>query len=233
VENASDLIGNPHQKVLQFICGGMSMGDVFSYKKPALWIAIAVIAVCAVVVLCLLINPKAGDKPEEQYAPPLNRMPEDYSLSDAKNDGCVVFEDGDITSGQSVWASFSKKVNSKETAQVRLVYYYTLGDSSRYAPELYEEIKDDYPVMYIKDLVYDGEGFNIEGYEDGEWVSRRYRYLMKYEGEPRSKWAVFSEYLYYVLTNDESVTWEDIEDGMFSSLMGDQIDHYRVYTDLS
>ena len=34
----------------------------------------------------------------------------------------------------------------------------------------------------------------------------------------------------YVLTNDNTVTWEDIVNGMLSSQSGDAIDHYSVYT---
>ena len=113
MENASDLIGNPHQKVLQFICGGMSMGDVFSYKKPALWIAIAVIAVCAVVVLCLLINPKAGDKPEEQYAPPLNRMPRTTACQMPKMTDALSLKTGTSPPGNPSGLPFLKRLIQK------------------------------------------------------------------------------------------------------------------------
>ena len=34
----------------------------------------------------------------------------------------------------------------------------------------------------------------------------------------------------YVLTNENTVTWEDIVNGMLSSQSGDAIDHYSVYT---
>lgn len=168
----------------------------------------------------------------EQYrsAAPLYRLPGDYSLEDAKEDGCVVFENGDLTSGEAVWNSFLKMTGSGKPVRIRLAYYYAIEDPSRYEPEHYEEIKDEYPALYIKDLIYDGEGYTVEGYEDGKRILRRYSHLMKYEGKPRSKWASFSEYVRYVLTNDKTVTWEDIEDGMFSSMMGDWIDHYLIYS---
>lgn len=162
----------------------------------------------------------------------LDKLPADYSLEDAKADHCVVFEDGDVTSGQSIWNDFFKAANKGKTATVRLVMYYTLGDPSRYAPEYYEKIKDDYPLLYLKDLTYNGKSYTIKGYEDGQLITNEYSYLVKYTGKPNSKHASFSKYTYYVLVNDNSVTWDDIEHGMLSSQSGDAIEHYRVYSDL-
>ncbi|MBR0600396.1 hypothetical protein [Sinanaerobacter chloroacetimidivorans] len=35
-----------------------------------------------------------------------HQLPKDYTLEEAKADGCVVYEDLDITSGQPVWDKF-------------------------------------------------------------------------------------------------------------------------------
>ena len=152
-------------------------------------------------------------------------------LEDANEDGCVIFKDGDISSGQAIWDEFLAVVDSGEKSMVRLVFYYSLGDPDRYAPEYYEKIKDEYPKMYVKDLSYDGEKYTLRWFEDEEIV-RSYKYLMRYEGEPSSQWALFDRYVRYVLVNDNTLTWEDIEYGMFSSQMGDYIDHNTVYVDL-
>lgn len=162
----------------------------------------------------------------------LSKLPDSYNINDAKSDNCVVFRDGDITSGQSVWDDFISLTDNGKYSTVRLAFYYTLGDPSQYSEELYEEIKDDYPVLYIKDLNFNGEKYILEGYEDGQMNSREYKYLMKYEGRPNSVYATFSEYSYYVLVNDDTVTWDDIEQGIFSSQYGDYIDHFIVYSDL-
>lgn len=162
----------------------------------------------------------------------LNDLSDNYSLDDAKSDNCVTFEDGDITYGQSVWDTFTKKTLNSKPATVRLGFYYTLGDPSRYSKELYEKIKDNYPILYINDLSFDGKKYIIESIEDGKLTSKEYKYLMKYNGHPRSTSALFSEYTYYVLVNDNNVTWDDIEHGMLSSQSGAYIDHYRVYSDL-
>ncbi len=179
--------------------------------------------------LCLSLALTACSKSNK---PALDQLPDDYSYEDAVADGCVVFENSDVASGQSIWDAFLEKADAGNKASVRLAYYYTLDDPSRYAPEYYEEIKDDYPLLFVTDLTFDGSEYMIEEYEDGAPISRTFKYLMKYEGAPSSKDALYYSYLYYVLVNDDTVTWEDIERGMLSSVFGAAIDHYRVYFDL-
>lgn len=162
----------------------------------------------------------------------LSKLPDNYNLADAKSDNCVVFEDSDITYGQSSWDNFITATDNDKSSTVRLAFYYTIGNPSQYSEEYYEEIKDDYPVLFIKDLSFDGKKYIIEGVEDGKLISKEYKYLVKYEGRPNSATAIFSEYTYYVLVDDNTVTWDDIEHGMYSSQSGDSIDHYRVYSDL-
>ena len=55
--------------------------------------------------------------------------------------------------------------------------------------------------------------------------------MVKYEGKPSSATALFKSYVYYVLVNDNTVTWEELEWGLYSSQMGDYIPHDKVYTD--
>ncbi len=162
----------------------------------------------------------------------LEGLPRDYSLEDAKADNCVTFEDGDITSGQPVWDEFVKTAEEGKSASVRLAFYYTLGDPSEYSAEYYEEAKDDYPALYILDLLYDGEKYVLESMENGRLISQEYKYLVEYEGKPSSPYATFSWYTYYVLVDDDSVTWEYIEKATLSSDSKDWIAHHVVYSDL-
>lgn len=118
-----------------------------------------------------------------------------------------------------------------KSASVRLAFYYTLDDPSKYSAEYYEEAKDEYPVLYVQDLTYDGEKYVIEGLEKGQLISQEYKYLVKYEGKPSSVHAAFSWYTYYVLVDDNSVTWEAIDKGMVSSDSEDWIAHDVVYSD--
>ena len=163
--------------------------------------------------------------------PSLESLPVDYSLEQAKADGCVVFENIRVTSGQEIWDTFLKEVDTGHAATVRLGFYYTL-DPAQCDPAYYESVKDQYPVLYIEELAFDGTRYTIRCLEDGQVRERTYQYLMKYEGEPESPNASYSSYTRYVLTNDQTVTWRDIEYGMFSSHFGDAIDHHLVYSNL-
>ena len=162
---------------------------------------------------------------------PLEQIPGDYTVDQAEADGCVVHANGDIRSGQEQWDGFLKAVDAGQKISVRLADYYELGDPSRYAADYYESIKDEYPKLFLADLTYDGAKYTVRSIEDGEEYVRTYQYLMRYEGEPESKNAAYDSYLRYVLTNDDSVTWEEIFSGVVSSQLGAYIDHYSVYTD--
>lgn len=222
----------PSPSPLAFGENGVKMRiiNILNWKKPTPFITIAGMVLCMAVLAACSANPASV---RSQNLVSLDQLQNNYDLEQAKKDGCVVFENGDITSGQSTWDFYIKEIGENKSASVRLVYYYTLGDSSRYAPELYEEIKNDYPVLYVKDLTFDGVHYTIEGYEDNLLISKQYQYLMKYQGHPKSSTATFSDYLYYVLINDDTVTWEEIERGLYSSQFDAWIDHYRVYTDLT
>lgn len=173
-----------------------------------------------------------------------NQLSENCSLDDVKSSKYVVFEDNDITYGQSTWDEFITAIDNGKSATVRLAYYFTLGESSQYSKELYEEIKDDYPVLFIRELNYDGEKYSIKVVIDDQISLKEYKYLVKLEGETSgkttnifkttntSKTTNISKYTYYVLVNDDTVTWDDIVHGMASSQSDDYIDHYKVYSDL-
>lgn len=162
----------------------------------------------------------------------LKKITDDFSLDDAKGHSYVVMEDGDVTSGQEAWLNFVSSSEEGISSKVRIVHYYTIDDPSSYDPEYYESIKDEYPCMYISELVYNKGKYTISHFEDDVLYQTQYNFLMKYEGEPESEYATFKSYVRYVLVNDETVTWEDIRHGMFSSQFGDFVDHKQVYTDL-
>lgn len=158
----------------------------------------------------------------------LKNISQDYTLEDARIDGCVCFDNGDITEGQKIWDEFVNATNKQEDATVRLAFYYSL-DEEQCDPEYYESVKDEYPVLYIQELTYKDDSYTIRWFEEGEEIKKTYKYLMKYEGEPESETALYESYVRYVLTNDNTVTWEQIWRGMISSQLGDGIDHKVVY----
>ena len=171
---------------------------------------------------------KSNNSAQDKQSDFLMRLPEDYTLEDARIDGCVCFDNGDITEGQNIWDDFVDATNTQEEATVRLAFYYSL-DEEQCAPEYYESVKDEYPVLYIQELTYKDDSYTIRWFEEGEEIKKTYKCLMKYEGEPESETALYESYLRYVLTNDNTVTWEQIWRGLASSKLGDAIDHQVVY----
>ena len=183
-------------------------------------------------ILIIFALSSCGDKitPAADYIP-YEQIPDNYSLDDAKADDCVVYENGNITSGQIIWDSF---IAQTRPCMVRLAFYYTLGEPERYDPAHYEEIKYDYPVLYIQDLKFVGSSYNLSWSEGEQEYSFDYKYMKKFTGEPSSSTAIFSDYIYYVLLNDDTVdTWAQIERSMFSSHSVDFIDYKRVYSYLN
>ncbi len=159
---------------------------------------------------------------------PSEELPADYSLEQAKADGCVTHENGDVTQGKEVFETFYNTTKSGKADAVRLAFYYTLDEPSRYAPDYYESIKDNYPILYSQDLSFDGKEYTLRWYEDGEEITKTYSFLMKYEGQAESPNALYTSYVRYVLTNDDTVTWQELMYGMLSSQFGDYIDHKTV-----
>lgn len=186
------------------------------------------IAAAILISACMLC---AGCGETEKGLTPLEELPADYGIEQAEADGCVVHEDGDISAGRELWEAFVSDTAAGKEAGVRLYDYYTL-DPERCTPEYYEQEKDNYPHVFVSDLSFDGEKFSLRWIEDGQEYVREYEYMLRYEDEAESETALYSSCVRYVLTHDETVTWQDIFHGMVSSRFGDWIDASTVYTDL-
>lgn len=158
----------------------------------------------------------------------LKNISKDYTLEDARIDGCVCFDNGDMTEGQKIWDEFVSATNAKKYATVRLAFYYTL-DEEQCDPEYYESAKDEYPMLFIQELTFEDNMYTLRWFEDGKEIIKNYKYMMRYEGEAESETASYESYLRYVLTNDNTVTWEQIWRSLASSQLGDAIDHNVVY----
>jgi len=161
---------------------------------------------------------------------PYKELPQDYSVESATHDNVVVYKNSDIISGQSTWDAFIEKLENKKASSVRLGFYFTLEDPSHYSPEHYEEIKDDYPVLYILDLSYDGKLYTLFSIEDGEEYVFQYKYLRQFVDSSPPASATYIKREMWILINDNDISWEEIQHGMFSSQWGDYIDHRVVYS---
>ena len=157
-------------------------------------------------------------------------MPAEEMLAKAKEKGFLVTEEFQITSGEEVWQDFFATTNQGTPAVIYLAHYYTL-DKERMSEELYEQEKEEYPKIFLLRVSYDGKQYTVidrPGTEEQPEMVRTYPYLVKFEGKPSSVSALFDRYEYYVLVHDKNVTWKELEWGMFSSQMGDYIDHCRI-----
>lgn len=159
---------------------------------------------------------------------PYAELPKEYSLEQAKQDGCVILENSDNTYGQESWDAFVEQSGRGEPAFVRLAVYYTLGDPSHYSPEYYEEIKDEYPALYIQDLSYDGKQYRLYSFEGDQEYIREYKYLVRYFDISKNG-SIDVGTLRYVLANEDTYTWKELERSMFSSETG-PIDFVPIYT---
>lgn len=165
-----------------------------------------------------------------QYSP--SKRSDPNALSQAVEDGRVVHIDGYVKNGKDAWQEFVEAATAGKSATIKLAYYYTL-DQEGYSEQYYEAFKEDYPVLYLKELAYDGNVYTLKWAEGSTEYVREYQYLMYYTGEaPAAKKASYDTVLRYVLTNDDQVSWEDLQKGLYSSQLGDYIDHYTVYTQL-
>ena len=188
--------------------------------------------ICFVTLLFVLCLSGCSKTPTPVEWKNLKDATDTYSLEDAKRNGYVVMEDLSVTCGEDIWQDFVDLTKEKTPCKIRVVHYYTIGNPSRYDPAYYESIKDDYPKMYILELVYNGETFCVSQYEEEMLYQSEYKYLMRYEGKAETHQATFTSYIRYVLVDDDKVTWNDIVHGMLSSQSGANIPHSSIYTDL-
>ena len=177
-----------------------------------------------IILLCVLLFSSCGAKSTEHVLSGVayDKIPPNYSLEDAKSDGLIVYEDYDITAGQSVWDAFIQETEKGNSCEIRLMFYYTL-DAQGITPEheQYEEIKDDYPGFHIQDLSFDKNIYTLYWIEQEQEYTRKYKYLKRFED---------SSGIRYFLVNDKNVTWEQVIRGMLSSRFGDFIDFHTVYS---
>jgi hypothetical protein len=159
--------------------------------------------------------------------------PADQLLKEVKRDGFVVMENGDVSVGQELWSAFYEATRAGTPASVKLATYHTL-EQQNVSEEYLKEHGDEYPVIYLAELSFDGKNYtyrSLNGLDGQNGFSRVYPYLVRYEDVPRSETATYTVCERYVLVHDENVTYDRLQYGLYSSQMGDYIDHCEVYSD--
>ena len=161
-------------------------------------------------------NTKSADEaasawtvPEEAEERPksLEELPELYSAEQAMSDGCFVSVDGVARHNQEIFHSFAQNAANRIPGFIRMFNYH---------------YGEDYQ-WNAMDLRYDGEQFILQGSD-----TYTFRYLKHFTGEKDRPDATYDSYEYYVLTNDNTVTWEDILNHRV-----DAEDHWTVYAEFT
>ena len=134
-----------------------------------------------------------------------------------------------ITSGIEEWKEFLSNTCSGKADDIMIAKYYELLDASRYSPEYYEEVKDDYPVMYIFQLSYDRNTYTLSYYEGTQFYSYEYDYLIERIGQLAPN-AAIAEHL-FALANDRELSYHDITWSMLSSQSTAWVDYQLVFTE--
>ena len=158
----------------------------------------------------------------------LEEIPSDFTLQDAKDAEMLVIENMVITSGLSRWNTFLNNVNFGLTDTIYIGKYYEIGDKAQYSPELYEEIKDDYPMLFISKLFYDGEKYTLQYYNESKLYTYEYAHLLERIGW--SKNASVAAHI-VVIANQEDFSYRDIIGSMISSSSEAWIDYQWIFNE--
>ena len=161
----------------------------------------------------------------------LEYVAQTYSLSRTILDGYTVMVNGDAVANQDAMHQFYQQTQQGNSASIRLVSYYTIGDPRRMSEELFEESREMYPALYIHELTYDGDVYTLRWFEDGTEQIQTWQYLMPYTQEPPSTSTPWLSRSGYVLTDRDDVTYEELMSGMLSADFRDQIPFHDIFAD--
>jgi hypothetical protein len=154
-----------------------------------------------------------------------NHAPDDTRLR-----GCVLYKDMDISEGQDIWDEFVSKSKSGEACTVRLAFYVSPPKRSRYSPGAYNEARHAYQAYRFAEIRFSGATYHYYYNVRKEEYTLEYGHLMRYSGTPMNPTAPFSQYVYYVLVNNNTLPWKQIEFSMACSKYGAAIDYQLVYS---
>ena len=170
-------------------------------------------------------------------AAPFNRV--DISEIEAvKNSGAVLLLNGSVESGKEIWDDFYAKTAKHMPASIIIADCYT--QNTNVSDELKKAEAGDYPCLYYRKLTYDGIEFVLEpaDREAGEYVvikdeyydrhTRYFMYLRHFEGEAQFPGMIYSYYDIYILTDDDTDDWDEIESSARLNPMG-AIPYEEVY----
>ncbi|MBR6772568.1 MAG: hypothetical protein IKM29_04140 [Clostridia bacterium] len=185
--------------------------SVLSYKKPALWIIIGSLALCAVIALCFLTN-RPSDRITEKNYLPLEDVKTGYSALDAAKDGCVVLDGSSLLEGEEIWLDFVQKSAKGERSQVRIY-------------QMYSSQGENY---YVKDIFFDGERYILQYYDSYSDSDEEFLFSEEYSHLVRSPYQTRGQYSdCYILGNSPNLIASDYFKMLVTSVPLPELDEYN------
>ena len=177
-----------------------------------------------------MVLAEAGDDYVHLYRYSPSKAVDPSRLIAAKASGMITLEDGYATFGQKLWNTFYQKTKAGEPVSVKIAHYYTL-EGDNYSAEYYEVYREDYPSLFELDLRYDGKTYTLSWDEYGTRYFREYKYLRVFEDTLKTYQAslIPPTVTRYVLTNNNTASWDELWRSLASSQLGDYIDFQTIY----
>lgn len=138
----------------------------------------------------------------------------------------VVINGDECVSGGGLMSSFYGLTKNGEPASLLCAMYYGTSTPSE---------NSEYPKLFFIYVVYDGNSYHMKDREcrTGELDRETdFAHLLHLTGKFENT-RKYSNYEYYVLTDEASATWEDIRAGMISSQSEDFIDYEVLFENLT
>jgi len=175
---------------------------------------------------------EAGDDYVQLYRYSPSKAVDPAMLEAAKDKGKIVIEDGYVSAGADRWDQFYRSTLEGESYFVEVAHYLTLGNGN-YDAKYYEAYKEDYPYMTEFDLAYDGTKYILHWREQGVPYVREYKYLRMFEDTLPSAQSSGApqKVIKYVLTNNNTASWEKMVNSLASSRLEDYIDYFPIYSE--
>ena len=149
---------------------------------------------------------------------PIEELPERYSSEQAMIDGCFVSEDGIARYNQEHFRNFANDARYGIPGSIRL-YNCHYGDGFQWS---------------VSDLEYDREVYRLNcKNSEGGISTYTFRYLKHFTGKKAWEGAEHDAYEYYILVNDDSITFEDIMSGKLDMSDWQNPTHWTVFAEFT
>ena len=156
------------------------------------WIIVIALAAVIVVLVCFLLRSCPGKSPQPEQNTTIKtllELRENYTVTQAEYDGCVVIRDNDLIHGEQLWWDFFNAAKAGTPGLIRIYHAYSRSavDNASAVPAVY----------YVMELAFDGTRYRLSMYDKTgdtkEWFYSEafYDYLneevtVRYENRVRS-----------------------------------------------